>query len=59
MISIAITGFILIVEMAGGLWTGSLALPSDAAHVFLDNAFFDISRNPMGGVPSFPDSSTQ
>ncbi len=36
MISIAITGFILIVEVAGGLWTGSLALLSDAAHVFLD-----------------------
>lgn len=35
-ISIAITGFILIAEIAGGLWTGSLALLSDAAHVFLD-----------------------
>ena len=26
----------LVAETAGGLWTGSLALLSDAAHVFLD-----------------------
>jgi cobalt-zinc-cadmium efflux system protein len=36
LISIALTCFILVVEVAGGWWTGSLALLSDAAHVFLD-----------------------
>ncbi len=36
LISIAITSLILIAEVVGGLWTGSLALLSDAAHVFMD-----------------------
>ncbi|MHB1416332.1 MAG: cation diffusion facilitator family transporter [Chloroflexota bacterium] len=36
LLSIALTGFICAVEVGGGLWTGSLALLSDAAHVFLD-----------------------
>jgi cobalt-zinc-cadmium efflux system protein len=36
LISLFLTGFILIAEVIGGLWTGSLALLSDAAHVFLD-----------------------
>jgi cobalt-zinc-cadmium efflux system protein len=36
LISLALTGLILLVEVIGGLWTGSLALLSDAAHVFLD-----------------------
>ena len=36
LLSIALTGFICAVEVAGGIWTGSLALLSDAAHVFLD-----------------------
>ena len=35
-ISLALTIFILVVEVAGGLWTGSLALLSDSAHVFMD-----------------------
>jgi cobalt-zinc-cadmium efflux system protein len=34
--SIALTGLIFIVEFGGGLWTGSLALLSDSAHVFMD-----------------------
>lgn len=34
--AILITGFIFLAELLGGLWTGSLALMSDAAHVFLD-----------------------
>jgi cobalt-zinc-cadmium efflux system protein len=34
--SLTLTGMILIVEVAGGIWTGSLALLSDSAHVFLD-----------------------
>ena len=35
-LSLALTGLILVAEVIGGLWTGSLALLSDAAHVFLD-----------------------
>jgi len=34
--ALILTGLILAAEIAGGLWTGSLALLSDAAHVFLD-----------------------
>lgn len=36
LIAIALTCLILVVEVIGGWWTGSLALLSDAAHVFLD-----------------------
>jgi cobalt-zinc-cadmium efflux system protein len=36
LISISLTALILIAEVIGGLWTGSLALLSDAAHVFMD-----------------------
>jgi cobalt-zinc-cadmium efflux system protein len=36
LISLALTAMILVAEVLGGLWTGSLALLSDAAHVFLD-----------------------
>ncbi|OGO34830.1 MAG: hypothetical protein A2Z16_12275 [Chloroflexi bacterium RBG_16_54_18] len=35
-VAILITGFIFLAELLGGYWTGSLALMSDAAHVFLD-----------------------
>ena len=34
--SIALTGVVLIAEVVGGYYTGSLALLSDAAHVFMD-----------------------
>lgn len=34
--AIGITSAILIVELVGGVWTNSLALLSDAAHVFTD-----------------------
>ena len=34
--ALALTGLILIAEVVGGIWTGSLALLSDSAHVFLD-----------------------
>lgn len=34
--SIALTALIFIAEFGGGLWTGSLALLSDSAHVFMD-----------------------
>lgn len=35
-LSIALTSLILVAEIVGGIWTGSLALLSDAAHVFMD-----------------------
>lgn len=35
-LSIAITTLILLAEVIGGIWTGSLALLSDSAHVFMD-----------------------
>lgn len=35
-ISIALTGLVFVAEFSGGLWTGSLALLSDSAHVFMD-----------------------
>ncbi|TLM66575.1 MAG: cation transporter [Deltaproteobacteria bacterium] len=35
-VAIALTAVTLIAEVAGGLWTNSLALLSDAAHVFMD-----------------------
>lgn len=34
--SLVLTGLIFLVEFIGGLWTGSLALLSDSAHVFMD-----------------------
>jgi len=35
-LSIALTSLILVAEIIGGIWSGSLALLSDAAHVFSD-----------------------
>lgn len=35
-LSIVLTTIILVAEIIGGYWTGSLALLSDAAHVFMD-----------------------
>jgi cobalt-zinc-cadmium efflux system protein len=35
-ISLVLTLLIMVAEVIGGLWTGSLALLSDAAHVFMD-----------------------
>ncbi len=34
--ALGLTGIVLVGEVAGGLWTGSLALLSDAAHVLMD-----------------------
>jgi cobalt-zinc-cadmium efflux system protein len=34
--AIFLTAFVLVAEVAGGLWTNSLALLSDAAHVLMD-----------------------
>lgn len=36
LLAMVLTGSICAIEAIGGLWTGSLALLSDAAHVFLD-----------------------
>ncbi len=36
LLSIVITIFVLLAEVIGGIWTGSLALLSDSAHVFMD-----------------------
>ena len=38
-----LTALIVVVEIAGGLWTGSLALLSDAAHAFTDVAALALS----------------
>jgi cobalt-zinc-cadmium efflux system protein len=35
-LALAISGFLFSLELLGGWWTGSLALLSDSAHVFLD-----------------------
>lgn len=35
-LSVALTGVVLAAEIAGGIWAHSLALLSDAAHVFMD-----------------------
>lgn len=35
-LSLVLTGLIFLAEFVGGFWTGSLALLSDSAHVFMD-----------------------
>ncbi len=35
-LSLGLTGIIFLAEVLGGLWTGSLALLADSAHVFMD-----------------------
>ncbi len=35
-LSLSLTGIIFLAEVLGGLWTGSLALLADSAHVFMD-----------------------
>ena len=35
-LALTLTGLIFLAEVIGGLWTGSLALLSDSAHVFMD-----------------------
>jgi len=47
LLSLALTIFILAVEVIGGLWTGSLALLSDAAHVFLDVVSLGLSYSAL------------
>ncbi|MFZ3209280.1 MAG: cation diffusion facilitator family transporter [Geobacteraceae bacterium] len=56
--AIALTAFTLLVEVAGGIWTNSLALLSDAAHVFLDLFALVLSLAAIK-LASFPASDTR
>ena len=42
-LALALTGLIFLAELAGGWWTHSLALLSDAAHVFMDSFALGLS----------------
>jgi len=56
--AILLTGATLIAELAGGLWTNSLALLSDAAHVFLDLFALLLSLGAIK-LASYPVSDTR
>jgi len=56
--AIGITAITLLVEVAGGFWTNSLALLSDAAHVFLDLFALVLSLAAIK-LSSFPASDTR
>jgi len=52
--AIALTVVTLVAEVAGGIWTNSLALLSDAAHVFLDlfALLLSLGAIKLAGLPS-------
>src|SRR5919198_6317388 len=56
--AIALTAFTLIAEVVGGIWTNSLALLSDAAHVFLDLFALILSLAAIR-LAAFPASDTR
>ncbi|HJV36268.1 cation diffusion facilitator family transporter [Geomonas sp.] len=56
--AIFLTGATLVAELAGGLWTNSLALLSDAAHVFLDLFALLLSLGAIK-LASYPVSDTR
>jgi cobalt-zinc-cadmium efflux system protein len=56
--AIFLTAATLIAELAGGLWTNSLALLSDAAHVFLDLFALLLSLGAIK-LSSYPTSDTR
>jgi cobalt-zinc-cadmium efflux system protein len=56
--AIGITAVTLLVEVVGGIWTNSLALLSDAAHVFLDLFALVLSLAAIK-LSSFPASDTR
>lgn len=56
--AIFLTAATLVAEVAGGLWTNSLALLSDAAHVFLDLFALLLSLGAIK-LSSFPASDTR
>ena len=54
-LSLALTGLILLAELLGGLWTSSLALLSDAAHVFMDIFALGMSYGALRAAALPPD----
>ncbi|GFO53192.1 cation transporter [Geomonas sp. Red276] len=56
--AILLTGATLVAELAGGMWTNSLALLSDAAHVFLDLFALLLSLGAIK-LASYPASDTR
>ncbi|ANA39398.1 MULTISPECIES: cation diffusion facilitator family transporter [Geobacter] len=56
--AIALTTLTLVAEVAGGIWTNSLALLSDAAHVFLDLFALVLSLAAIK-LASYPASDTR
>lgn len=56
--AIALTTLTLVAEVAGGIWTNSLALLSDAAHVFLDLFALVLSLAAVK-LSSYPASDTR
>ncbi|RLC92138.1 MAG: cation transporter [Chloroflexi bacterium] len=54
-LSLILTSLILAAEVVGGLWTGSLALLSDAAHVFLDLFALGVSYTALRLTALSPD----
>ncbi len=56
--AIALTSLTLVAEVAGGIWTNSLALLSDAAHVFLDVFALFLSLAAIK-LASYPASDTR
>lgn len=59
MIVFCLTFFYLIVEIVGGLWTGSLALLADAGHMFTDVAGVGLALLAIwfAGKPASPDKT--
>lgn len=57
-IAIVLTSVTLAAEIVGGIWTGSLALLSDAAHVFLDLFALVLSLAAIK-LASYPTSDTR
>lgn len=55
--SLSLTAIIFVAELIGGIWTGSLALVSDSAHVFLDVFALGISYLALRFSSRPPDSS--
>jgi cobalt-zinc-cadmium efflux system protein len=58
MVAIGLTGITLVAELIGGFWTNSLALLSDAAHVFMDLFALVLSLAAIR-VARFPASDTR
>ncbi|TFG37570.1 MAG: cation transporter, partial [Candidatus Aminicenantes bacterium] len=57
-IAIGLTAITLVAELIGGFWTNSLALLSDAAHVFMDLFALVLSLTAIH-LAKFPASDTR